>query len=211
MKTILRCILAALPVAVLLLVSSCMERNEKPSTTIVTKELPFRDFSGIVSTKRISAHYVQGNEMSVKAVGPLNMMERMKVKVDHRSNLYLEVEGGDRFEVTTDGERVHVWITHPSVTRFTTMADGIILFDSLRATLAVEIKSYSTGFVKGGKCSVDRLSAVSYNESQIALNGLSANRTEAEAFNSSAINISGVAGEVETSEWNDATVTITAP
>lgn len=184
-----------LHVSVIFLLAACSKTQVEPSAEIITKSYSFNRIGSItVASPAIMVYYTQGNATSIKAEGPTNMVGALRVKTDASTNLMIEIENIDAFNITSDSQFIKVWVSSPSVNSFEVMG-GASLFvpESICCPTTVTIAAYTGSKAVFSEIKSDCVKADAFQGSEISIDRVQASHIEATPYTGATIIISGKA------------------
>lgn len=177
----------------ILLLASCSQYKIEPSKEIVTKSYSLNTIESITAaSSSVVVYYSQGNATSVKAEGPANMVDALRIKNDASNMLTIELVDIDAFNITSDSQFIKVWVSSPTVNSFEVMNGSyMIVPESICSPTSVTINAYTGSKALFSDVKSKYITAEAFQESEISINRVQTSHIEATPYTGAAIIIAG--------------------
>lgn len=181
------------------MVTSCTKLVRKfgptiePSSNLVSKSYTFDDIHGISVAFGIIVQYTQQPQTtSIKLTGPQNVVDALEITKEATKTLSLEIPDGDKFNYTSDDERLHVWISAPDINNFQAIDGAVInIPNGLKSDKNISAEAYSGSVVRFNHVYAAKIKLESHIGSEIVATDISTDRLDIEAHNESTITVTG--------------------
>lgn len=182
-----------LHISAILLFVSCSKHSVEPSAEIVTKDYSFNHIESIsVSSPAVIVYYTQGNATSVKAEGPANMVQKLRIKNEVVSRLKIELKNAEAFNITSESQYIKVWVSSPTIKSFEAMnGASIIVPEAIRSSSEITIETFIGSKANFSDIECKYLKADAFQGSEIIINSISALYIDATPFTGASIIIAG--------------------
>ncbi|MGN0237263.1 MAG: GIN domain-containing protein [Lepagella sp.] len=176
-----------------LIMVSCKPETKVPDSKIVDREYSVKGFNIIsCSSPGIEVCYKQSVIRSVRATGPENMVDALKVKVDRKGILNIEIKNCDSFEITKESQVVKVMVSSPSIRKIVAMDRAtVIMPEPVNMPNLFDIETFLRSNVRVAKVRAKKISVNSFEGSVVNIEDASSSPVSAAPFTGSRIIIAG--------------------
>lgn len=177
----------------MLLFASCAKNSIEPSAGIVTKQYDFNSIKSITATSRgIIVYYTQNAATSVKAEGPENMVDNLRINNDAADNLLIELKKFDQFNITSDSQRVKIYVSSPQLYSIQAMNEAsVIVPEPIRAPEILSVEAFNSGMVRISAIKGRYVEIQSFMNSEISIDSIDASHVDATPSYGASITIAG--------------------
>jgi len=173
----------------MLLLASCSKHTVEPSAETATRIYSFNHIERItVSSPAVIVYYSQGNETSVKAKGPSNMVEDLRIKTNASNILMIELENTDAFNITSESQSIKVWVSSPTINSFEAMnGASIIAPESICSPTRITIDTYTGSKANFSDIKCEYVKAEAFQGSEIIIDRVQASYIDATPYTGASI------------------------
>lgn len=179
--------------AILFLLASCSQNKITPSAEIATRFYSFNSIESItVTSSAVRVYYSQDTTTSVKAEGPANMIDALRIKNDASNMLTIELKDTDAFNITSDSQFIKVWVSSPTVNSFEVMSGAyLIVPESICSPNTVTINAYTGSKALFSDVKSEYVTADAFQGSEISIDRVQASNIDATHYTGATIIIAG--------------------
>jgi len=172
---------------------SCRQRYIEPSAKIVTKDFSFNNIKKINAiSPGIIVYYTQGNDNSVRAEGPENMVKKLRIKKTVSNKLVAEIIRYERFNITSESQCIKILISSPEINSIEMMnGASVVAPEVIRSPKRLSIRAYNNSKAHFSGIVGRFVNIDSFQYSEISIDSIHATYIDAKPFNGSTIIING--------------------
>ncbi|MGM9816620.1 MAG: GIN domain-containing protein [Lepagella sp.] len=176
-----------------LIMVSCKPETKVPDSKIVNRDFDVKGFTCIsCSSPGVEVCYTQSVIRSVRATGPENMVDALKVKVDRKGILNIEIKNCDTFEITKESHVVKVMVSSPSIRTIVAMDRATVTIPKpLNLPNLFSIETFLRSNVRVAKVKAKKISVNSFEGSVVNIEDASSSPISAAPFTGSRVIIAG--------------------
>ena len=168
-----------------LIMVSCKPETKVPDSKIVNRDFDVKGFTCIsCSSPGVEVCYTQSVISSVRATGPENMVDALKMNI--------EIKNCDSFEITKVSQVVKVMVSSPSIRKVVAMdRTSVIMPEPLNMPNSFDIETFLRSNVRVAKVKAKKVSVNSFEGSVVNIEDASSSPVIATPFTGSRIIIAG--------------------